>query len=142
MELSLATRTVADHAVLEVGGEVDVYTAPRLREQVTELIDGGARNVVVDLSRVDFLDSTGLGVLVGAHKRLRLVGGTFALVCAKESLLKVFRITALDQIIPLHDTVEAAIAAGAGGSGPAEGSGPTAESAGGGGPGDPAGPAQ
>jgi anti-sigma B factor antagonist len=108
MELSLATRTVADHAVLEVGGEVDVYTAPRLRERLAELIDGGARNVVVDLARVDFLDSTGLGVLVGAHKRLRPVGGTFSLVCSRESLLKVFRITALDQIIPLHDTVEAA----------------------------------
>jgi anti-sigma B factor antagonist len=121
MELSLATRMVADHAVLEVGGEVDVYTAPKLRERLTELIDSGARNVVVDLARVDFLDSTGLGVLVGAHKRLRPVGGTFALVCAKESLLKVFRITALDQIIPLHETVEAAIGTRTDGAGPAPG---------------------
>ncbi len=111
MELSLTTRIVADYAVLEVGGEVDVYTAPRLRDRLTELVDAGARNVVVDLARVDFLDSTGLGVLVGAQKRLRPVGGTFSLVCAKESLLKVFRITALDQIIPLHETVEAATAA-------------------------------
>jgi anti-sigma B factor antagonist len=108
MELSLATRTVADHAVVEVGGEVDVYTAPRLRERLVELIDGGARDVVVDLGRVDFLDSTGLGVLVGALKRLRAAGGTFSLVCAKEPLLKVFRITALDQVFPLHDTVESA----------------------------------
>lgn len=108
MELSLATRTVADHAVLEVGGEVDVYTAPRLRERLVEMIDGGARDVVVDLGRVEFLDSTGLGVLVGALKRLRAAGGTFSLVCAKEPLLKVFRITALDQVFPLHDTVEAA----------------------------------
>ena len=74
MELSLATRTVAEHTVLEVGGEVDVYTAPRLRERLVELVDGGARNVVVDLGRVDFLDSTGLGVLVGALKRLRAGG--------------------------------------------------------------------
>jgi anti-sigma B factor antagonist len=117
MELSLATRIVADHAVLEVGGEVDVYTAPRLRERLAELIESGARNVVVDLARVDFLDSTGLGVLVGAHKRLRPVGGTFSLVCAKESLLKVFRITALDQIIPLHDSVEAATGTRADGAG-------------------------
>ena len=73
MELSLATRTVGEHTVLEVGGEVDVYTAPRLRERLLELIDGGARHVVVDLGRVDFLDSTGLGVLVGALKRLRAV---------------------------------------------------------------------
>ncbi|MFI7426072.1 STAS domain-containing protein [Micromonospora sp. NPDC049836] len=111
MELSLATRTVGEHTVLEVGGEVDVYTAPRLRERLLELIDGGARRVVVDLGRVDFLDSTGLGVLVGALKRLRSSGGSFALVCDKEPLLKIFRITALDQVFPLHPTVDAAISA-------------------------------
>ncbi|KAB1160996.1 STAS domain-containing protein [Micromonospora sp. DSM 115977] len=109
MELSLATRTVGEHTVLEVGGEVDVYTAPRLRERLLELIDGGARHVVVDLGRVDFLDSTGLGVLVGALKRLRAAGGSFALVCDKEPLLKIFRITALDQVFPLHPTVDAAV---------------------------------
>ncbi|MFI7022955.1 STAS domain-containing protein [Micromonospora sp. NPDC049900] len=113
MELSLATRTVGEHTVLEVGGEVDVYTAPRLRERLLELIDAGARHVVVDLGRVDFLDSTGLGVLVGALKRLRTADGTFSLVCDKEPLLKIFRITALDQVFPLHPTVEAATGTGA-----------------------------
>ena len=108
MELSLATRTVGEHTVLEVGGEVDVYTAPRLRERLIELVDAGARDVVVDLERVEFLDSTGLGVLVGALKRLRTVHGTFGLVCAKEPLLKIFRITALDQVFPIFATVEAA----------------------------------
>ncbi|MEV4758223.1 STAS domain-containing protein [Micromonospora sp. NPDC049559] len=111
MELSLATRTVAEHTVLEVGGEVDVYTAPRLRERLVELVDGGARKVVVDLGRVDFLDSTGLGVLVGALKRLRAAGGGLDLVCDKEPLLKIFRITALDQVFPIHPSVDAAIAA-------------------------------
>ena len=114
MELSLATRTVDEHTVLEVGGEVDVYTAPRLRERLVELVDGGARNVVVDLGRVDFLDSTGLGVLVGALKRLRAAGGTFGLVCAKEPLLKIFRITALDQVFPIYPSIEAATSARSG----------------------------
>ena len=116
MDLSLATRTVADHAVLSVGGEVDVYTAPQLRESLLELIDGGARKVVVDLGRVDFLDSTGLGVLVGALRRLRAAGGAFGLVCDKEPLLKIFRITALDQVFPIHPSIEAATAADADGS--------------------------
>jgi anti-sigma B factor antagonist len=127
MELSLATRTVADHTVLEVGGEVDVYTAPRLRERLIDLIDRGARDVVVDLGRVDFLDSTGLGVLVGALKRLRAAGGTFSLVCAREPLLKIFRITALDQVFPLYESVDAATGRQGGGTGsgpPPEGSGP------------------
>ncbi|MFY1697350.1 STAS domain-containing protein [Solwaraspora sp. WMMD791] len=108
MELSLSTRTAGEHTVLEVGGEVDVYTAPRLRERLIELIDAGSRKIVVDLRRVDFLDSTGLGVLVGALKRLRPAGGTFGLVCDKEPLLKIFRITALDQVFPIFPTVEAA----------------------------------
>jgi anti-sigma B factor antagonist len=111
MELSLATRTVDEHTVLEVGGEVDVYTAPRLRERLVELVDAGARNVVVDLGRVDFLDSTGLGVLVGALKRLRAADGTFGLVCSKEPLLKIFRITALDQVFPIYPSIEAATSA-------------------------------
>jgi anti-sigma B factor antagonist len=115
MDLSLSTRTVSDHTVLQVGGEVDVYTAPRLRERLVELVDGGARKVVVDLGRVEFLDSTGLGVLVGAHKRLRAAGGSLALVCAREPLLKIFRITALDQVFPLYDSVDTATAADADG---------------------------
>jgi anti-sigma B factor antagonist len=93
---------------------VDVYTAPKLRERLAELIDAGAEKVVVDLDRVDFLDSTGLGVLVGALKRLRAAGGTFGLVCAKEPLLKIFRITALDQVFPLYESVEKAIGAAPG----------------------------
>ncbi len=111
MELSLSTHTVGDYTVLEVGGEVDVYTAPRLRERLIELVEGGSRHVVVDLSRVEFLDSTGLGVLVGALKRLRAASGTFGLVCAKEPLLKIFRITALDQVFPIYPSVEAATSA-------------------------------
>lgn len=117
MELSLTPRTVEEHTVLEVGGEVDVYTAPRLRERLVELVEEGSRSVIVDLGRVDFLDSTGLGVLVGALKRLRAAGGSFGLVCDKEPLLKIFRITALDQVFPIYPTVDAAINAGRTGTG-------------------------
>ncbi|GAA2385879.1 STAS domain-containing protein [Dactylosporangium salmoneum] len=118
MELSLSTYDSGDHKVLEVGGEVDVYTAPRLREKLVELSEQGARHVVVDLSRVEFLDSTGLGVLVGALKRLRAVNGSFGLVCSHERLLKIFRITALDRVFSLYDTVDAATAASGAGAEP------------------------
>jgi anti-sigma B factor antagonist len=113
-ELSLATREVGGHMVVEARGEVDVYTASLLRERLLEVIDGGAGSVVVDLRRVDFLDSTGLGVLVGALKRLRMAGGDLALVCGNEKLLKIFKITALDRVFALHDTVEAATSRPAG----------------------------
>jgi anti-sigma B factor antagonist len=112
MELSLATRTVADRVILEVGGEIDVYTAPKLREQLIALVNAGQQHVVVDLSRVDFLDSTGLGVLVGADRRLRARDGSFDLVCPHERLLKVFRITGLDSRFDIHASVEEATAGG------------------------------
>lgn len=111
MDLSLATRTVGQHTVLKVGGEVDVYTAPRLRERLIGVIDGGGRKVIVDLDGVDFLDSTGLGVLVGALRRLRAVDGSLVLVCGRESLLKIFRITALDRVFTIYPTVSAAVGA-------------------------------
>src|SRR5689334_14487449 len=117
MELSLSTRTVADRRVLDVGGEIDVYTAPQLRERLIALVENGARQVVVDLTRVEFLDSTGLGVLVGALKRLRAVHGDLSLVCAQERLLKIFRITGLDRVFTIHDSVETATSGATGGAG-------------------------
>jgi anti-sigma B factor antagonist len=111
MELSLATREVAGHTVLEIRGEVDVYTASMVRERLLDVIDNGGGSVVADLRRVEFLDSTGLGVLVGALKRLRMAGRDLTLVCDSEKLLKIFRITALDRVFALHETVEAATGA-------------------------------
>ena len=110
MDLTLATRDVDGRTVVVVGGEIDVYTAPQLRERLISLVDGGARRVVVDLGRVEFLDSTGLGILVGALKRLRGAGGELFLVCGQERLLKIFRITGLDRVFSLYPTVEAATA--------------------------------
>jgi anti-sigma B factor antagonist len=109
MELSLSTRMVAGRRVLEVGGEVDVYTAPQLRERLTALVEAGDRRVIVDLTKVEFLDSTGLGVLVGALRRLRVVDGELILVCPQEKLLKIFRITGLDRVFALYESVDAAV---------------------------------
>ena len=71
---------IGDCAVLQVTGEVDVYTATLLREQMRELAAKGAVHLIADLSRVDFLDSTGLGALVGGLRRLREAGESLALV--------------------------------------------------------------
>jgi anti-sigma B factor antagonist len=117
MELSLSARNVGGHQVLDVGGEIDVYTAPQLRERLIALVEEGARQVVVDLSRVEFLDSTGLGVLVGALKRLRGVNGDLSLVCAQERLLKIFRITGLNRVFTIFDSIDAATSGANGGAG-------------------------
>ncbi len=110
MELSVATRVVSAHAVLEVGGEIDVYTAPRLRERLNEVAGSGQQHIVVDLGRVEFLDSTGLGVLVGVHRRLQATKGSLGLVCPHERLLKIFRITGLDSVFDIYGSVEDATA--------------------------------
>lgn len=96
--------------MLEVEGEVDVYTAPKLRDRLVELISGGNHRIVVDLEGVGFMDSTGLGSLVAGLKRIKEHEGTLALVCTREPVLKVLSITGLDKVFPLHDSVEAATA--------------------------------
>ena len=77
MELGLDVRKVDEHSVVDVKGEIDVYTAPKLREKLIELVSEGSYDVVVNLEGVDFLDSTGLGVLVGALKRVKAHDGNF-----------------------------------------------------------------
>jgi len=94
--------------VVAVGGEIDVYTAPKLRERLVELINSGHYHLVINLEGVDFLDSTGLGVLVGALKRVRSHQGSLRLVCTQERLLKIFRITGLAKVFPIYDTVDEA----------------------------------
>jgi anti-sigma B factor antagonist len=98
------------HTVLVVKGEVDVYTAPRLREKLVELVSQGRRQIVVDLEGVDFLDSTGLGVLVGGLKRLRSHGGELTLVCTHQRILKVFEITGLTKVFSIVGSVDQAVA--------------------------------
>ena len=111
MDLSLSTRSEGDHTVVVVGGEIDVYTAPKLREQLIDLVSTGSYHIVVDMENVEFLDSTGLGVLVGALKRVRQHQGSLRLVCTRERLLKIFRITGLAKVFTIYPSVEDASAA-------------------------------
>ncbi len=94
----------ADTHVIELGGEVDLYTAPQFKERMVELIDAGKKHIVVDLSGATFIDSTTLGVLVGGVKRLRPSGGALALVCTDENIAKIFEITGLDRVFPIHSS--------------------------------------
>ena len=111
MDLTLATREVDGAMVVAVGGEIDVYTAPKLRDKITELVGDGAYHLVLDLRGVEFLDSTGLGVLVGGLKKVRAHDGSLRLVCTQERLLKIFRITGLAKVFDIHDSAEAALTA-------------------------------
>ena len=111
MDLSLETRQENSRTIIEVGGEIDVYTAPKLRERIIELVDEGQYHLVVDLEKVEFLDSTGLGVLVGGLKRVRGHDGSLQLVCTQERLLKIFRITGLSKVFAIHGSQSEALVA-------------------------------
>ena len=110
MDLTLATREEDGRAIVAVGGEIDVYTAPKLRDQITELVSSGTYNIVIDLEAVEFLDSTGLGVLVGGLKKVRAHDGSLELVCSQERLLKIFRITGLAKVFVIHESVDPSVA--------------------------------
>ena len=111
MDLSLDDRTEGDATVLSVGGEIDVYTAPKLRERLIDLVSAGNYQLVVDMEKVEFLDSTGLGVLVGGLKRVRAHDGSLRLVCTQERILKIFRITGLTKVFPIYESVSEALTA-------------------------------
>ena len=99
----------ADCAVLRITGEIDAFSAPQLREQVIKLLGDGTRHIVADLRGVDFLDSTGLGALVGSLKRLREQDGSLALVATAGKILTVFRVTGLIRVFEFHPSVAEAI---------------------------------
>ncbi|MCY3634732.1 MAG: STAS domain-containing protein [bacterium] len=103
--------TVASHGrweVLTVTGEIDMATAPRFRQRLLAVISAGVQNVVIDLSGVDFIDSTGLGVLMGAAKRVRSTGGDIRLVMSGSRLAELIELTRLDRVLDVFDSISAA----------------------------------
>ena len=114
MTLSLSEQTRAgglgESVVLTAVGQLDVHTAPGLRERFIHLLNDGQRRLVLDLEGVEFLDATGLGVLAGAMERARQAGGSLRLVCTQQPVLDVLRITGLDRVFPIDPSVEKAVA--------------------------------
>lgn len=88
--------------MVTVSGQVDVHTAPRLGRQLDELIAGGATRIVVDLARVDFMDSSGLGVLLAARRRLEPSGGALSLTGVPPRIVKILEVTGLTGAFAIH----------------------------------------
>ena len=111
MDLKLGHYSKDGIEVVTVEGEIDIYSAPRLRELLIDLAAKGTCRLVVNLDKVGFLDSTGLGVLVGGLKRVRAHDGSLDLVCTQEQILRIFRITGLTKVFGIYQSVDQAIAA-------------------------------
>ena len=108
MELEITTEHASTSCRLALSGEIDVYTSPELKREIVEAVDAGCVNIVVDLEGVGFIDSSGLGVLVSGLRRVKERDGTLRLVCTRDSILKIFRITGLDKVFPIFASAEEA----------------------------------
>lgn len=109
MNFKMDTRTLEKELpVIELEGEVDVYTAPQLKQQIISILEGGAKTLAINLTKVDYLDSTALGVLIGGLKRMREKDGNMVLICPSPRIRRVFEITGLDKIFDIYNTEEEA----------------------------------
>lgn len=100
-----------DSSVVDLSGEIDVYTSPKLKDAISGLIDRGVYNLVINLEKVRYIDSTGLGVLIGGLKRVREHGGSVNLVCTNPQIKKIFDITGLVMIFGIFENEDAALRA-------------------------------
>jgi anti-sigma B factor antagonist len=101
----------ANSDIVELTGEIDVYTSPKVKDAITDLIDKGRYNLIISLEDVRYIDSTGLGVLIGALKRVREHGGSVSLVCTNPQIKKIFEITGLVKIFGMHENEASALKA-------------------------------
>lgn len=111
VSISVTTSEAGEVHIVHVAGEIDVTSAAVLRDALEALIADGHRRLVLDLSDVTFLDSTGLGIVVGRLKRLARHGGTMTVAASHERVLRVFTITGLDQLLAIHPDLEGAVRA-------------------------------
>jgi anti-sigma B factor antagonist len=109
MDIQITTRTCGQGKVLvSIVGELDVSTTPKMKAALAELTEGGCERILVDMSGVPFMDSTALGALVGALKRLRERGGELELAALQPGVRRVFDITRLESVFRIHESVEQA----------------------------------
>lgn len=106
MDLDLSTRPLDGRALVSVGGEVDLETAAQLGDHAAEALRDVSPHLVVDLTDVTFMDSTGLKVLLAVQRRTELAAGSLAIVGTARSVRKVFTLTGLDQTFALYDTLD------------------------------------
>ena len=104
MDLRINKKTTEGIPVIQLSGEVDAYTCSMLRDVMVEIFEQGNPNVVISMADVEYIDSSGLGTLVGGLKRASEQSGRIAVVANSVQIRKVFEITGLEKVFPLFDT--------------------------------------
>ncbi|MDO8589215.1 MAG: STAS domain-containing protein [Armatimonadota bacterium] len=108
MDLRILVKENGGVPVIELGGELDAYTCSRLRDTMIEVIENGNPTVIVSMLKVEYIDSSGLGTLVGGLKRASESNGRIAVVCTSPQIRKVFEITGLVRVFPLYESEQEA----------------------------------
>jgi anti-sigma B factor antagonist len=103
VELKVTTRSQGDHTVISVMGEIDLYTAPRLQSELMTALNAGKVRLIVDMSGVEFCDSTGINVLLAAHRHARERGGELQLAGPGSATRKVLQVTGLESVFTVID---------------------------------------
>lgn len=106
--MNIERRDLANAVILEIEGRLTAAVAPRLRNEVADLVSAGHTAVAVDLGKVDFIDSSGLGALIGALKATRVAGGDLRIAGAGEQVRQVLRLTNLDRVLAVYPDAERA----------------------------------
>jgi anti-sigma B factor antagonist len=103
VELSVSSRSQGDHAIVIAAGEIDLYTAPRLHSELAAVIDNAApaSRIVVDMSGVEFCDSTGMNVLLSSLRQARERGGELELAAPRPAVMKILQVTGLDSVFTI-----------------------------------------
>ncbi len=111
-DLSIHVHVVDDIEVFELTGSLDIATSPTVRAALTSASERGGHQLIVDLTQVDFLDSTGLGALIGGQRRAREFDGEVRLVAKEGQILRLLRITGLLKVFAVYSTLEDAVKSG------------------------------
>lgn len=111
IRLETGVREVNGTQVLDVAGEIDVYTAPQFKEAVNSILATGQKHLIINMANISYMDSSGFGTLLSATKRLRPQGGTVNLVACNRSIDRILQITRLNTIFAIYDNVDDAIKA-------------------------------
>ncbi|HEX3549348.1 MAG TPA: STAS domain-containing protein [Candidatus Elarobacter sp.] len=111
-DLSIHVHVVEEEQVFELTGSLDIATSPTVRAALTSASERGSHRLIVDLTRVEFLDSTGLGALIGAQRRAKEFGGEVRLVAKEGQILRLLRITGLLKVFAVYPTLDDAVADG------------------------------
>ena len=111
IRIDTSLRHVDDIPVLDVVGEIDIYTTPQFKEAVGKVIDEGKRGIIINMAQVSYMDSSGFGTLLSATKRLRPLSGSLHLIACNEAITRMLQITRLNTIFGVHKTEEEALQA-------------------------------